>query len=242
MAKPPFKKLQHPDSIVNRIQGHVEEALNKLGDQTLDHWSDGTLFKRTIGVNFANQMTASGIAPYTIQSSNVASGTLLGMNIAAATVSGYNIAPASVAVSNLAPCNQVSVYRTTAFQCGNGARSPLIANVVLADVGAGYNTANGIYTLPAAGDWQFQWALGFNTMAGAAKQMFTALVLNSGEVLGGVQFSSGTNQYQASVGSYLYRNGLVGDTVALRVFNGDSVPVPMAVGSGANFFQGYQLR
>lgn len=222
MAKVPFRKIEHEDEATSKLQDNVEEAINRITAQTLDDQADGKTYRKLIGVNYAHQLTASGIAASTITSGLIATGT--------------------VTVGNLAPCNQFSVYRDTAFSLGANARSALIANRVVKDVGGGYNTGNGIYTLPAAGDWLFTWSVGINTMATDGRQMFSALVVNSGEIPGDVKWTSGASQYLSSVGTYLYCNGLAGDAVTVRVFNGDTTPRPMSVLSGGNYFQGYQVR
>lgn len=63
MAKVPFTKIAHDDDKVSRIQGHVETALNKIGTQTQDDWPDGTLYRRVLGVNSANKLTADSYRP-----------------------------------------------------------------------------------------------------------------------------------------------------------------------------------
>ncbi len=59
MSKVPFRKIQHEDPATYRLQGSVEEALNKLGSQTQDDWEDGERFKRVTGINHDNQITAA---------------------------------------------------------------------------------------------------------------------------------------------------------------------------------------
>lgn len=225
----PFKK-ENSGKESAPIEANVQESLNVLGQRTLDQTNDGKLYRKLLGVNYDHLLTNSGIATSTITAEKIL------------TVSGTSLLPATVPVSALATANQFSVYRDTAFTLGPNARGALIANRVLKDAAGGYNTGNGIYTLPAAGDWWFTWSLGFNTMALDGRQMFSALVVNSGEILGDVKWTSGANQYVSSVGSFLYCNGLAGDTVTVRVFNGDTTPRPLAVASGLNFFSGYQLR
>jgi hypothetical protein len=231
-VKIPLDKIIHAtDGVVNRIQNNVEVALNKVASLTMDHWGDGNLFRRPLGVNSANLLTSSGIAPYSIQASNVGSGALLGSNIATGTV----------AVSNLATANQFSVYRTAAFTCPAGVYSALYGDSVVKDVAGGWSQANAWYVIPAAGDWQFQWSAGL-TPANSGKEVFTALVINSGLVNGSVGWSNAASQTQGSVGSYLYVNALAGDKIKVQVWNGDSGSLALAVGSGNNYFQGYQLR
>lgn len=141
----------------------------------------------------------------------------------------------------LPPANQLSVYRAAAFNCGPGAYSGFIADSVQRDAAGGYSTTNGVYTIPAAGDWLFTWNLGL-TSVNAAKEVFSALVINSGINNGSVLWTQGSAQITTSVGSYLYCNALVNDKVMLRVWNGDAVTCAMVVGSGSNWLQGYQVR
>ena len=245
--KVPFKKIKHNDSETDRFQGHVEEALNQIGVQTLDDWPDGDLYKRPLGVNHGGYLTASGLASGAAATNigtigGVLQGALPTLVLkTAAVVSGANIATNTVAVSNLATANQFSVYRNAAFTCPAGVYSALYADKTVKDSAGGWSAANAWYQIPAPGDWWFSWCGGV-TIANSGKEVAAALVINSGVVLGGITYSSAGSQTPSSAGSYLYCNALAGDRIKVQVFNGDSGSAAMFVGSGANFFVGYQVR
>lgn len=222
MAKIPFRKVEHETEATSKLQDNVEEALNRLGAQTLDDVPDGKTYRKLVGVNFAHQLTASGIAANTITSGQLASST--------------------VRVENLAPCNQFAVYRDTAFTMPAGAYSCLFANKTLKDVGAGWSSSQGVYTLPTNGDWQFQWSASVASCSATGRQFYSSLLVNSGEVLGDIKWSSAASQSFVSVGHYLYVNGRAGDRIKVQFFNGDASPQSMPTTSGTNGFQGWQLR
>lgn len=241
--KIPFKTIQHVEPTVNRFQGFVQEAFARLNASTLDDHADGTQFKRVMGVSWANQVTSSGIAPYTILSTNIASGTILGMNVAPLTISGANLTNNTVTLGKLGTANQFSVYRDAAFTCPNGAYSIVYCNKIVKDVAGGYDSSTGIYTIPSGGDWAFNFTVGLN-MVSTGHPMYGALVINSGNAINGsLAQTSGATQLLISAGTFLHVNALAGDKVRFQVFNGDnSGTVTMSVASGANYFQGYQLR
>ena len=230
MAKIPFRKVEHKDEPTSKLQDNVEEAINRLGAQTLDDGIDGKTYRKLLGVDYAHQLTNSGIATSTITAEKIL------------TVSGTSLIAATVPVSALAPCNQFAVYRDAAFTMPAGAYSCLFANKTLKDVGAGWNSSQGVYTLPANGDWQFQWSASVASCSATGRQFYSSLLVNSGEVLGSISWSSAASQSFASVGSYLYANGRTGDRVKVQFWNGDASPQSMPTTSGTNFFQGYQLR
>ena len=241
--KVPFDKINHPsDDVVNRMQNNVERALQKVSGTTLDHWNDGTLFKRVLGVDSTNRVTSSGIAPYTIVASNVSSGALTNATMASGTLQGSALAAGSVDFDRMAPAGQFSVYRTGAFNCGPNAFSAFIGDTVLKDLNGGFNPSNGVYTIPANGDWQFQWAIGL-AMTNTAKNVTSSLVLNSGNnVFGSEYWTAAATSNYTTVGSFLYCGARAGEKVALRIFNGDSVTSPLLTTSGTNYFQGYRIR
>lgn len=216
----PFRTVEQIDPAASKLQDNVSEALNRLGAQTLDDTADGKTYRKLIGVNFAHQLTASGIAANTITSGQLASST--------------------VRVSNLAPCNQFSVYRDAAQTCPAGAYTTLFANRVLKDVGNGWNAAQGIYTIPAPGDWWFAWTAGA-LIVNAGRRVFSDLVVNSGVVRGGTSSSVAASAGVGN-GTYLYVNALAGDRVKVNFFNDDTGAVALLVSSGDNHFSGYQVR
>ena len=222
MAKIPFRKVEHKDEPTSKLQDNIEEAINRLGAQTLDDGIDGKTYRKLVGVDYAHQLTASGIAANTITSGQIATGT--------------------VTVGNLAPCNQFAVYRDLAQTMPAGAYTALFANRTLKDVGAGWNSSQGVYTLPANGDWLFQWSASVASCSAAGRQFYSSLLVNSGEVLGSIAWSSAASQSFASVGHHLYVNGRAGDRVKVQFWNGDGSPQIMPTTSGTNSFQGYQLR
>lgn len=221
MAKVPFRTVEQKDDAAHKLQDNVQEAIDRLGSQTLDDQADGKTYRKLIGVNFAHQLTASGIAANTITSGQLASST--------------------VRVENLAPCNQFSVYRDTAFTMPAGAYSTLFANRTLKDVGAGWNSAQGVYTLPANGDWWFSWNMG-TTSASGPRLFFSSILINSGENNGTINYSSAASQTMGLPGTFLYVNGRAGDRVKVQIYNGDATPLALVAASGANWFSGYQVR
>ena len=228
MAKIPFRKVEHETEATSKLQDNVEEALNRLGAQTLDDVPDGKTYRKLVGVNFSHQLTASGIA----------TGAVLAPNVL--TVSGTSLLPATVPVSALAACNQFSVYRDAAFTMPAGAYSALYANQTLKDTGSGWSAANAWYQIPTDGDYQFTWCMG--ALAAAANLNFGAeLVVNSGRVLGSYVTSAAIGDAMICVGTYMYVNARAGDRVKAQYFNAGAA-LPLLVTSGYNYFQGWQIR
>lgn len=227
-GKIPFRTVEQKDEAAAKLQDNVSEALNRLGTQTLDDTADGKTYRKLIGVNFAHQLTNSGIATSTITAEKIL------------TVSGSSLLPATVPVSALAACNQFSVYRDAAFSCPPGVYSALYANKVIKDTGNGWSQANAWYTIPTAGDWWFSCAGGLS-FTNTAKGFYTTFLINSGELVVNGQVTTAATQYYGG-GSYLYCNARVGDKIKVQFYNGDSVAGALAVVSGQNHFTGYQVR
>ena len=228
MAKIPFRKVEHKDEPTSKLQDNVEEAINRLGAQTLDDGIDGKTYRKLLGVDYAHQLTNSGIATSTITAEKIL------------TVSGTSLIAATVPVSALAPCNQFSVYRDIAQTCPAGAYTTLFANKTLKDVGSGWSSANGWYQIPAAGDYWFAWTIGA-TYTNANRVVEADLVVNSGVVRGSVSYSV-AGSASVAVGTYLYVNARAGDRVKANFYNGDTGAIAMLVTSGDNHFTGYQVR
>ena len=229
MPRVPFKK-ENSGKESAPIEANVQESLNVLGQRTLDQTNDGKLYRKLLGVNYDHLLTNSGIATSTITAEKIL------------TVSGTSLLPATVPVSALGTCNQFSVYRdATAFTMPAGVYSALYANKTLKDVGGGWSAANAWYQLPADGDWWFAWSV-FATSANAGKQFLSGIVINSGVLAGDGVYSSAASQTVGGGNSYLYVNGKAGDRIKVQLLNGDSTTVALAVGSGNNYFTGYQVR
>lgn len=151
------------------------------------------------------------------------------------------------------------VYSTYATKTGiaQQAQATMFGNNVVKDVASAYNSSQGIFTVPANGDWQFQWSLSGGVTTGSGGFLRSAIVINSG--VGGdpnqfgtaVKMGTGMAGAQGDwqlPGQFLYVNGRVGDRVKVTLYwdaegaHTAGQTARMLTVSGQNYFQGYLLR
>ena len=167
------------------------------------------------------------------------------------------IATGKLSVSGLMPCNQFYVYGEWASKTVPiGGFHTMFANRVVKDTASAYNQAQGIYTIPADGDWVFGWEMPGNVTTGSGGFLQSQLMVNSGAPTaygasskiwaGGSQGFTGIAH--SLPGTFLYMNAKVGDRAKVGIWwdeagshtAGQSAAVLLT--SGSNYFYGYQLR